>query len=137
MLGSSKKLTATSVEEYLQTVTELIPCLKTEAQRIVRGGHESGNNNGEKSDQEVDDAAEGEEQDGSEENEVEEDGEEGVSAGGGSDAGNEEVDLEEGDEMSGGGVSTAADALQEKQILTANVIYIFMPLRLILRMLLS
>jgi hypothetical protein len=46
------------------------------------------------------------------------------------------VDLEEGDEMSGG-VSTAADALQEKQILAANVLYIFMPLRLILRMLLS
>jgi len=137
LLGSSKKLTATSVAEYLQTVTELIPCLKTEAQRIVRGGHVNGNNDGEKSDQEVDDAAEGEEQDGSEEEkEVEEDGEEGVSAGGVSDAGSEEVDLEEGDEMSGG-VSTAADALQEKQILAANVLYIFMPLRLILSMLLS
>ena len=97
----------------------------------------NGNNDGETSDQEGDDAAEGEEQDGSEEEqEVEEDGEERVSAGGGSDAGNEEVDLEEGDEMSGG-VSTAADALQEKQIVAANVIYIFMPLRLILRMLLS
>jgi len=60
-----------------------------------------------------------------------------VSAGGGSDAGSEEVDLEEGDEMSGG-VSTAADALQEKHILAANVLYILLlPLRLILRMLLS
>ena len=37
-----------------------------------------------------------------------------------------------------GGVSTAADALQEKHILAANVLYILLlPLRLILRMLLS